>query len=40
MDKNIIAVFGGSFNPPTIAHINLAKQILKEYKEIEKPRIR
>ena len=36
MDKNIIAVFGGSFNPPTNAHINLAKQILEEYTIIDK----
>ena len=36
MEKNIIAVFGGSFNPPTIAHINLAKQILNNIKNIEK----
>ncbi len=26
-----IGFFGGSFNPPTIAHLNLAKQALKEY---------
>lgn len=31
MKKNVIAVFGGSFNPPTNAHINLAKQILEKY---------
>lgn len=34
--KNIIAVFGGAFNPPTIAHINLAKQILNSIKNTEK----
>ena len=26
-----IGFFGGSFNPPTIAHLNLAKQAVKEY---------
>ncbi len=36
MNKNSIAIFGGSFNPPTIAHINLAKQILDKMKNIEK----
>ena len=36
MKKKIIAVFGGSFNPPTNAHVNLAKQILKEYKDIDR----
>ena len=36
MKKKIIAVFGGAFNPPTIAHIELAKQVLKEMKNIEK----
>ncbi len=36
MDKKIISVFGGSFNPPTVAHINLAKQILEEVGNIEK----
>ena len=34
--KHIIAVFGGSFNPPTIAHVDLAKQILAKNKDIEK----
>lgn len=36
MEKKVIAVFGGSFNPPTVAHINLAKQILKRVENIEK----
>ena len=36
MEKNIIAVFGGSFNPPTIAHIDLAKQILENINNVEK----
>ena len=35
MEEKCIIVFGGSFNPPTNAHINLANQILKEY-NIEK----
>ena len=26
-----LGFFGGSFNPPTIAHYNLIKQALKEY---------
>ena len=30
MNKTGIAVFGGSFNPPTVAHIDLAKQILSK----------
>ena len=36
MNNKIIAVFGGSFNPPTNAHVNLAKQILDKYSNIEK----
>ncbi len=36
MNKTGIAVFGGSFNPPTVAHINLAKQVLEEMNKIEK----
>jgi len=36
MKKNVIAVFGGAFNPPTIAHINLAKQVLDKVNGIEK----
>lgn len=36
MNKRAIAIFGGSFNPPTIAHINLSKQILEQIENIEK----
>lgn len=36
MNNKIIAVFGGSFNPPTMAHINLAKQILEKVENVEK----
>ncbi|WP_066871076.1 nicotinate (nicotinamide) nucleotide adenylyltransferase [Clostridium mediterraneense] len=28
MNKDIIAIYGGSFNPPTIAHENIARDIL------------
>ncbi len=35
-NKNVIAVFGGSFNPPTIAHIDLAKQVLNNIENVEK----
>ena len=36
MEKSGIAVFGGSFNPPTIAHISLAKQVLSKMDNLEK----
>ena len=36
MKKKIIAVFGGAFNPPTIAHVELAKQVLKSIENVEK----
>lgn len=36
MQNKIIAVFGGSFNPPTKAHIDLAKQILDKMDGVEK----
>lgn len=35
MSKNLIAIYGGSFNPPTVAHENIARDIL-ELPEIEK----
>lgn len=34
--KNIIAVFGGCFNPPLNSHFSLADQIVNEYEFIEK----
>jgi len=34
--KRVIAVFGGSFNPPTVAHVNLAKQILNNVQNVKK----
>lgn len=36
MGKKVIAVFGGSFNPPANSHISLAKQILENNRNIEK----
>ena len=36
MGERIVAVFGGSFNPPAISHINLAKQILSNIENVEK----
>ena len=34
--ENIVAVFGGSFNPPINSHFQLAQSILDNYREIEK----
>ena len=34
--KNIIAVFGGSFNPPLNSHFSLGQQIVNEYEEVDK----
>ena len=36
MSKKIIAVFGGSFNPPINSHVSLAKSILEKVNNIEK----
>lgn len=35
-DKKILAVFGGSFNPPLNSHFSLAQQMVNEYENIEK----
>lgn len=36
MDKNIIALFCGSFNPPLFSHFSLAEQLLNNNKNIAK----
>lgn len=36
MSKKVLAVFGGSFNPPINSHIELAKEIINRCKDIEK----
>ena len=34
--KNVIAVFGGSFNPPLNSHFSLGQQIVNEYENVDK----
>lgn len=36
MSKKVLAVFGGSFNPPINSHIELAKEIINKCEDIEK----
>lgn len=36
MSKKVLAVFGGSFNPPINSHIELAKEIIDKCENIEK----
>lgn len=36
MQKKSIAIFGGSFNPPLNSHSDLAKEVINNFKEIEK----
>ena len=36
MKKRIIAVFGGSFNPPLNSHFEIAKKVCEEFKNVEK----
>ena len=36
MNKKVIAIFGGSFNPPINSHITLAKAIMNKFNSIQK----
>lgn len=36
MQKKAIAIFGGSFNPPLNSHSDLAKDVINNFKEVEK----
>lgn len=36
MQKKAIAIFGGSFNPPLNSHSDLAKEVINNFKEVEK----
>lgn len=34
--KQVVVLFGGSFNPPTYSHLSLAEQVCSVYKQVEK----
>lgn len=36
MQRKVIVVFGGSFNPPLYSHFSLAEQIVNEYEIVQK----
>ena len=33
--KNINVIFGGSFNPPTVAHYEISKQIIEHFNVLD-----